>query len=123
MRYGPIPLSRYAVCVINEFDKMDYENQSHVLDVMSEHSFPMTKYGIHREIPAPTTMIITLNQFGTVWRDQNKINKDEIPILKALVDRVDQILIFRDIMGPQERLEYAEAKVKIDSEDHITITF
>lgn len=110
LKYGPIPLSKHAICVINEFGRMDFKDQGHILDVMGEKSITMSKYGTHREIPAPTTIIATLNQSGTEWRHPDKIDIDEIPILRQLTDRADQILISRESRSKQDRLEYAESK-------------
>jgi len=68
---------------------------------------------MQRIIPAPTSIIMTLNQSGTEWRNPDKIDIDEIQMLRALTDRVDQILISRDRRTKQERLTYAEAKRQI----------
>lgn len=113
LRYGVIPLAKHAICVINEFNRMDFEDQAHLLDVMSEKSFTISKYGTYRAISAPTTMVLTLNQSGTAWRNPDKVDVDEMPMLRALTDRVDQILISRDTRTKEERLIYAEAKREI----------
>jgi DNA replicative helicase MCM subunit Mcm2 (Cdc46/Mcm family) len=113
LRYGVVPLAKHAICVINEFSRMDFKDQAHILDVMSEKSFTISKYGTHREIPAPTTMILTLNQSGTEWRNPDKVDIDEINMLRALTDRVDQLLISRDTRTKEERQAYAEAKREI----------
>jgi replicative DNA helicase Mcm len=61
LRLGPIPLSKNALCAVNEFGRTDYEDQAHFLDVMEEGEFTINKHGINARIKATTTIIASAN--------------------------------------------------------------
>ena len=68
MKLGAIPLSRGAICAINEITSFPLEDQSRLLDVMAEGKVPIDKYGSTHEIPSPTTIIATANPIQTTWK-------------------------------------------------------
>lgn len=113
LRLGPIPLSKNSICVINEIGKMSFEDQGYLFDIMEEGKFAINKYGISREIDSPTTIIATANPYRVEWSEA-KANKNEIPVDRVLLDRFDQIFIFRDYTTEMELRNYADDKIEYD---------
>jgi replicative DNA helicase Mcm len=111
LRLGAIPLARNAICAINEFGRTTFEDQAHFLDIMEEGFTTINKYGINATIIAPTTIIASANPFGNSdWNDDNKIDLNEIPALKPILDRYDLIFIFRKSKDEKAIRKYAYQK-------------
>ena len=102
LRLGAVPQARGAICAINEIGRMDYEDQGFLLDVMEEGSFTVDKYGIHVNIRSPTTIIATANPTGIKWNDPFKIDSSEIPVLRTLIDRFDQVYAVGEFGSEQD---------------------
>ena len=117
LRLGAVPQSRGAICAINEIGRMNYEDQAFLLDAMEEGEFSVDKYGIHVTIKSPSTIVATANPTGTKWNDPVKISNVEIPVIKSLLDRFDQIYAFNESSSPQEDREYAQRKAEMDSKN------
>ena len=116
LRLGPIPLARNAICAINEFGRTSFEDQAHFLDVMEEAKFTITKYGINATIKSPTTIVASSNPFGNSnWNDEDKIDIDEIPALKPVLDRFDLVFIFRSLKDEDEIRKYAYKMAELES--------
>jgi DNA replicative helicase MCM subunit Mcm2 (Cdc46/Mcm family) len=111
-RYGAVVLSKGSVCVINELGAMSLEDQKHLLDIAEEGKCTIDKYGLHLEIDSPTTIIATANPYNQTWSGF-KMNKDEIPPLKTLLDRCDQIYGFKDAPSEEEIRDYPKKKTAI----------
>ena len=97
LRLGPIPLSKNAICAINEIGSMNFEDQRFLLDIMEEGKFTIDKYAIHQEIDSKTTIIATANPNTAYWKDSIRITNEEIPVARALLDRFDQVFAFSDM--------------------------
>ncbi|HSF50155.1 MAG TPA: AAA family ATPase, partial [Nitrososphaeraceae archaeon] len=96
LRLGPVPLAKWAICALNEFGRLDPEDQGHLLDVMEEGEFTINKHGINAKIISPTTIIASANPVNnSSWSDDLKINLNEIPALKPIIDRFDLIFVVR----------------------------
>lgn len=108
LRLGAIPLSRGAICAVNEVTAFSIEEQAHLLDVAEEGIIPLNKHGTHMIIPSPTTIIATANPIQSTWNDNQKVSNDEISILKTLLDRFDQIYPFRDSMDLKQTYEFVQ---------------
>jgi DNA replicative helicase MCM subunit Mcm2 (Cdc46/Mcm family) len=103
LRLGPIPQARGAICGANEIGRMGLEDQGHMLDVMEEEEFTKTAYGFHTKIQSPTTIIASANPVNnSKWKDSNKIDLNEFPILAPLLDRFDLKIAFRSIKDVKE---------------------
>ena len=107
------PQARDAICAINEIGRMDFQDQAFLLDVMEEGGFSVDKYGLHIRIRSPTTIIATSNPLNSEWNDHYKISHSEMPILKPLLDRFDQISAFDDFSSLEESRMYAQRKVEL----------
>ena len=61
LRLGPIPISKDAVCALNEIGTMTPDDQNHLLDIMEEGEFTNNKYRFNSKIESPTTIIASTN--------------------------------------------------------------
>jgi DNA replicative helicase MCM subunit Mcm2 (Cdc46/Mcm family) len=107
LRLGPAALARGAICAIDELGRMPYEEQAHLLNIMEEGEFTINKHGIHAKIKAPVTIVATANPSSTNWNNEDKVNINEIPVLKALIDRFDLPFVFRTPRDSQALRELA----------------
>lgn len=118
LRCGPIPLAKEAICALNEIGRMPFESQGQLLDVMEEGEFSVNKHGINAHIRSPTVIIGSANPTTSKWRiDSNdgKVNLDDIPAIKPLVDRFDLMFVFRSSRDPIDLREYTYKKSKSES--------
>ncbi|HEY9385852.1 MAG TPA: AAA family ATPase [Nitrososphaeraceae archaeon] len=123
LRLGPIPLAKNAICAINEIGSMNFEDQRFLLDIMEEGKFTIDKYGIHQDIDSPTTIIATANPLGAYWKESHRIGNDEIPVIRALLDRFDQVYAFTDSKSEEEIKEYAYRKIEISKRSQHKYSF
>ncbi len=94
LRIGPVPSARGAICVLNEIGRTTPEDQEFLLDVMEEGEFTINKYGINAKITSPTVIIASVNPYGSTgdnirFDNQERINLDQIPLIKPVIDRFD----------------------------------
>jgi replicative DNA helicase Mcm len=116
LRLGPIPLSKNALCAINEFGRTDFKDQEHFLDIMEEGIFTINKHGINATIKSPTTIIASANPINnSSWLEENVIDLNEVPGLRPILDRFDLIFAFRDIRNEDLIREYAFAKAELET--------
>ena len=113
LRLGLAPLARNAICAVNEIGLMSLEDQGHLTDIAEEGKTTLSKYSLHFDIDAPTTIIATANPLHTKWDSRSSISKDEMPILKTLLDRADQVYGLRDSPSEQEIREYTRQKTRL----------
>jgi len=115
IRYGAIPLAKNAICVIDEIGAMHFEDQATLFNAMEHGEFPLNKNGESRTILAPTTIISTSNprNANASWSNSVKVSKDEIPLRRALIDRHDILLIFKEEYTEESATEFAKEKIKL----------
>lgn len=111
-RLGPVPLSKNAICAINEIGRMRPEDQEQLLDPMEEGKFTITKYGNHQSIDSPTTMVATANPVNSGWSD-NAPSLDQVPVVREVLERFDQIIFFRDDLSEEELRLYADKRAEL----------
>jgi DNA replicative helicase MCM subunit Mcm2 (Cdc46/Mcm family) len=112
-RYGAVVLAKGAVCAINEIGAMNPTDQQFLLDIAEEGRCTLDKYGTHFEIDAPTTIVATANPLNQTWSKGFNISKDEIPILKPLLDRCDQVYGSMDFQSENEINEFTIQKTRV----------
>lgn len=110
---GAIPLSKGALCAIDEINSFSMEDQSRLLDVLEEGIINLDKMGRRYAIPAPTTIIATANPVGGEWNDDNIAKKEEIELKKSLMDRFTQIYTFRDNMDENQITDFVTQMTEI----------
>jgi DNA replicative helicase MCM subunit Mcm2 (Cdc46/Mcm family) len=114
LRQGSVPLAKNAICGINEIGTMGFDDQKFLLDAMEEGFFSVDKWGMHVDIDCPTSIIGTTNQIGALWKEPDRIDNNEIPILRQLLDRFDLLIAFRRKRGEEENRKYADKKSQLD---------
>jgi DNA replicative helicase MCM subunit Mcm2 (Cdc46/Mcm family) len=113
LRTGPIPAAKGAICALNELGRMFFEDQKHLLGVMQEQFFTINKHGISARIHSPTAIIASANPTAGEWKDPARIDLDEIPAIKPLIDRFDLIFVTRNVRNEQWLRNYAAKKLDL----------
>ncbi len=117
LRLGPIPFAKEAICGLNELGRMSFDDQAPLLDVMEEGEFSINKYGMNAHIRSPTVIIGSANPTGSKWSNVNsdgRINMDDIPAIKPLLDRFDYVFIIKTSRDEQVIRNYANARSKYE---------
>jgi DNA replicative helicase MCM subunit Mcm2 (Cdc46/Mcm family) len=112
LRLGVLPQAKNSICVLNEIASLSMEEQRHLFDVMEEGKLTLDKYGFHKEIDSPTTVLSTTNPQSGEWYD-NVLDKGQIPLRKELVDRYDLIFTFESLKDKNQKIDYAKKKLAI----------
>lgn len=114
LRLGSVVRARGAICGINEIGRQSQEDQGHLLDVMEEGEFTINKHGINGKIQSPTTIIGSANPINSSrWKDKDKIDLNEFPVLGPMIDRFDLKFAFRDIEEPKQIRDFAKKLTEI----------
>jgi replicative DNA helicase Mcm len=113
LRLGPASLAKGAICAINEFGKMNPDDQSHLHSIMEEGEYTVNKYGINANIISPTTIIASANPIGSEWMDKDKIDNGDFPALSPIIDRFDLKFVFRRYTEIDQIRKYALRKAEI----------
>src|SRR5215211_1917358 len=93
---------------------MSLEDRAHLLDVMEESEFTKNAFGKNVKIRAPTTIIATANPINNSrWRDKDKVDLSEFPVLEPIRDRFDLKFIFKDRNESEEIDEFADKLSKV----------
>jgi DNA replicative helicase MCM subunit Mcm2 (Cdc46/Mcm family) len=103
LRLGVLPQAKNSICILNEIASLSMEDQRHLFDVMEEGKLTLDKYGFHKEIDSPTTVLGTTNPEGGKWY-MDIIDKGQIPLRKELVDRYDLCISIIQKQRPESRL-------------------
>jgi MoxR-like ATPase len=115
LRLGPIPRAKGAICAIDEIGRMSYEDQGFLLTALQHGEIYFGRYGFNRTLQASATFILSANPTSSSgdWRDKERINLNEIPLLGPLRDRIDLIFVFRANRSSEHVLNYALRKAEI----------
>jgi DNA replicative helicase MCM subunit Mcm2 (Cdc46/Mcm family) len=111
---GAIPLSKNAICAIDEINSFPIEDQGRLLDILEDGEFNFDKMGIRQLIQAPTTIIATANAVGGNWNSPEFASKEEIQLKKNLLDRFPQVYAVRDDMDESLIDEFVKQMDKIN---------
>jgi MoxR-like ATPase len=111
--YGAIPLSKNAICAIDEITSFPIEDQSRLLSVLEEGKINLDKLGVRSVIDSPTTIIATANPIQTKWSNPQRISIEEIDLKRNLLDRFAQIYGFRDEMEEEQTQLFVSEMDKI----------
>jgi DNA replicative helicase MCM subunit Mcm2 (Cdc46/Mcm family) len=114
-RYCAAVLAKGAICAINEIGAMNPTDQQFLPDIAEEGRCTLDKYVTHFDIDALTTIVATANPYNQTWNKGFNITKDEIPLLKPLLDRCYQVYGIIDAPSEKEIEEYTVQKTKISN--------
>lgn len=96
--------------------KLSYEDQGHFLSVMQKRSFTINKHGIHASIACPTSIVASANPTKADWSNPNKIDINEIPLSKQIIDRFPLIFVFKNNnRSEQENDEFVDKLSDIEA--------
>jgi DNA replicative helicase MCM subunit Mcm2 (Cdc46/Mcm family) len=113
---GPAAQARGAICAVNEGGWLKFTDQSQLLDIMEEGFFTINKHGFNARIRADTSILLSANpKFHTQFSDNSgdsKVDLDEVPLLKTIIDRLDLILIFKPEANEQGIRDYIDQKAE-----------
>lgn len=126
LKLGPAALARQAVLAVNEVGRMSEDDQAFFLDVLEEGEFTVNKYGFNARIRADASVVISSNPRSTDWTatgGDDKIDLNEIPTLKELLDRIDLRFIFKAVRDEKSVREYADKKSNIESRMPVNYNF
>jgi replicative DNA helicase Mcm len=116
LRLGPASLAKGAMCAVNELGRIMFQDQAYLLDIMEEGEYTINKHGINARIKAPTTIIASANPVNnSTFLSDDKIDLDEIPAIKPLIDRFDLLFVFRTPRNIEDIRKYAYKKSELDS--------
>lgn len=96
---------------------MSFDDQAPLLDVMEEDEFSINKHGFNAHIRSPTVIVGSANPTGSKWSSlssDGRINLDDIPAIKPVIDRFDYIFIIKTSRDEQAIREYADTKSKYE---------
>ena len=111
---GAIPLSKGAICSIDEINSFSMEDQSRILSVLDNRGIiNVDKMGMRCEVPAATTIIATANPVSGKWNNDQIATREEIELKRSLIDRFTQIYASRDNMSKEQTKEFVEQISKI----------
>lgn len=115
LRLGPIPRAAGAICAIDEIGRMIPEDQEQLLHALQEGKMPFIKHGFDLMLDGRATFIMSANPKNPSgnWKDKEKIDLNEIPLLGPLRDRVDLIFVFRTNRDAEYVANYAFRKADI----------
>jgi len=114
LRLGAIPLSAYGICAIDEINSWSMEDQGLLLEIIQNSYFDFDKMGIRRRIPAPTTIIATLNPIGGRWDNPKVATPEELHMKVSVVDRFSQVFTTRDNMNEEQIKDFVTKMDKIN---------
>jgi DNA replicative helicase MCM subunit Mcm2 (Cdc46/Mcm family) len=89
--YGPIPLCSGSIIGLDEIQQWGFDDQGNLRSVMEEGVFTLLRYGNNRPIIARTTIFATMNPQDIVYTNRTKISKDEVTMVRPILDRFDLI--------------------------------
>jgi replicative DNA helicase Mcm len=116
LRLGPASLAKGALCAVNELGRISYEDQAYLLDIAEEGEYSINKHGINAKIKAPTTIIASANPVNnSTFANDDRIDLNEIPAIKPLIDRFDLLFVFRTNRDIENIRKYAYKKAELDN--------
>ena len=113
LRAGAATLANNAICFIDEFGTMNYEDQNQFLSLMEKGYFNFNKLGIRQRIDAKTSFVMTSNPIGGVWQNPDNISKSDIPLKAQIIDRIDLFFGFREPKTHEEIDAFKEHRKKL----------
>ncbi|KAI5149414.1 DNA replication licensing factor MCM5 [Enteropsectra breve] len=100
---GALVLADGGVCCIDEFDKMNYNDQVSIHEAMEQQTISIAKAGITTVLNTRTAILAAANPaFGRY--DDFKTPEANIEMASTILSRFDCIFIIRDVAGENDRI-------------------
>lgn len=96
---GALNLSDGGICIIDEFDKMNYNAQGVLHEAMEQQTISIAKAGIINTLNARCSILASCNPKESVW-NRNKSIRENLSIVPTLLSRFDLIFILLDGNDP-----------------------
>ncbi|QLD86958.1 minichromosome maintenance protein MCM [Natronomonas halophila] len=109
---GALVEAHKGLAAIDEFDKMDDEDQSGVMQAMSEQEISISKAGINATLPAKTTVLAAANPRDGRF-DQYDPVAEQIELDPAIFSRFDLVFTVSDSPDAEQDREIASHMTKV----------
>lgn len=111
IRPGPVVLSSGSILGLNEFGQMrNIEDHKYFTDAAEEGEFTVTKHGFNVHIEAHPSIIFTANPISGFWKNPDRIDPAEFPILTQMGERIDFLIPFIEKTDEASIREYTKKR-------------
>jgi DNA replicative helicase MCM subunit Mcm2 (Cdc46/Mcm family) len=114
-RPGPIVKAAGAICAYDEIGALSYEEQKYLLNAVQEGRIGLGKWGLTKDLNGSATFIFSANPTGSSgrWLGFNRNKHEQIPVLGALLDRIDLVFIMHTNRDEKHLQDYLDKKLRL----------
>lgn len=108
LEIGSIPMVNNGHCVIDEFDKLELNKQSDLLNPMESGKEIISKATIHETVECRTGLLLLANPKHGKF-DKYKSITEQIKVIPPLLSRCDLVLVIQDNLNKEKYRKIAES--------------